>query len=63
MTVAMPHELNQFVYIACGMFLVKLILERGALFYFPDPFGFLLQCLSIESYQSEEFSTTFTCFT
>lgn len=59
----MSHELNQYVYVACGMFLVKLILERGALFYFQDPFGCLLQCLSTECYQNEGFSTSLTCFT
>lgn len=42
----MFHECNQFVYVACHMFLVKLILEISALFYFPDLLGFLLQCLS-----------------
>lgn len=45
------------------MSLVKLILGRGALFYFQDPLEYLLQCLSVESYQNEGFSTNLTCFT
>lgn len=45
------------------MSLVKLILERGALFYFQDPVGFLVQCLSTESYQNEGFSTRLMCST